>query len=44
MDKIEFYLTHEEERQRIAESGYKRIKSDHTYSLRLEEIIDIVTL
>lgn len=42
MDKIEFYTTHEEERHIIAESGYKKIKSDHTYRLRLEEIIDVV--
>ncbi|WP_026517149.1 CgeB family protein [Butyrivibrio sp. MC2021] len=42
MDKIEYYLTHEEERNRIAKSGYEKIKANHTYRLRLEEILDIV--
>ncbi|WP_022777576.1 CgeB family protein [Butyrivibrio sp. AE3009] len=42
MDKIEYYLTHEGERNRIAKSGYEKIKANHTYRLRLEEILDIV--
>ena len=40
MDKIEFYLEHEEERRRIAENGYSKVCSSHTLDQRLEEIID----
>ncbi len=42
MDKIEYYLQHEDERQAIARSGYEKIKSGHTYKHRLDEIFDIV--
>ncbi len=42
MDKIEYYLQHEDERQAIARSGYEKIKAGHTYKHRLDEIFDIV--
>ena len=42
MDKIEYYLLHEDERQAIAQRGYEKIKAGHTYRHRLEEIFDIV--
>ncbi len=42
MDKIEYYLQHDEKRRAIAERGLARVRADHTYEQRLEEIIDIV--
>ncbi len=42
MDKLEYYLVHDDERRQIAERGHEKIKRDHTYILRLEEIIDTV--
>ncbi|MFE0558218.1 DUF3880 domain-containing protein [Paenibacillus sp. NPDC058910] len=35
MDKIDYYLRHEEERQRIALNGLMRTRKDHTYHKRL---------
>lgn len=38
IDKIKYYLTHEDERSAIAEAGYKRTLREHTYEKRFEEI------
>ncbi len=43
MDKIDYYLDHDEERKAIAANGHDKVKAGHTYEQRLEEIIDIVT-
>ncbi len=40
--KIDYYLKHEDERESIRESGYIRVLKEHTYSLRLENIFNIV--
>lgn len=42
MDKIDYYLEHEDERLQIAENGYKKVKEYHNYKVRLEEILDVV--
>ena len=42
MDKIVYYLAHEEERRAIAKSGHDKVKENHTYLLRLKEIIHTV--
>ena len=42
MEKIDYYLSHDEERERIALNGYMKVKKDHTYRDRLLEILDIV--
>ena len=42
MEKAVYYLKHEDERLAIAESGLARVKAEHTYEQRLEEIIDVV--
>ena len=42
MEKIAYYLTHEEERRAIAKRGHDKVKENHTYLLRLKEIIHTV--
>ena len=39
--KIDYYLTHEEERRRIKEKGTKRALSDHTYHNRVERLLEL---
>lgn len=44
VDKVRYYLAHDEERQRIAGAGYRRVTSGkHTYKDRLVEIMRMVT-
>ena len=43
MDKIDYYLEHEDERKQIVQSGHEKITAFHTYEQRLAEIIDVVT-
>lgn len=40
LDKIDFYLTHEDARKQIAQNGYRKIRQFHTYPLRIKSIID----
>lgn len=42
LEKCAYYLEHEEERLRIAQNGYKKVKAHHTYMARLEAIFSIV--
>jgi len=44
VDKARFYLTHEEERERIRRAGYERTLREHTYEHRINEILRIVGL
>ena len=44
IEKIKYYLSHEDERQRIAEAGYRRTLRDHTYEKRFNEIFKIMGL
>lgn len=39
VDKCSYYLSHETERQRIAQNGYQRVKEAHTYQKRLQEML-----
>lgn len=39
LKKIDYYLSHEEERAAIAENGYKKVAAQHTYRHRVEEIL-----
>lgn len=38
LDKIHYYLTHEAERQAIAQAGYERVLRDHTWANRVERM------
>lgn len=42
LDKIEYYLAHEEERRQIALNALERTFRDHTYSKRLNEMLSII--
>ena len=42
LNKVEYYLQHEEERKEIAENGYWKVKQYHNYEVRLKEILRIV--
>ena len=44
MNKTEYYLTHEEERQSIARNGYEKVKKYHTYRNRLDTMLEIMNL
>jgi spore maturation protein CgeB len=38
LEKIRYYLTHDEERERIARAGYERTRREHTYTRRFKEL------
>lgn len=40
--KIDFYLTHPEERETIARQGYAHVRQNHRYINRAEQILDIL--
>lgn len=40
-EKINYYLTHEKERQEIAHNGYEYVKSHHTYPIRLSQMLQL---
>ena len=42
IDKIQFYLNHDEARERIARAGYQRVVRDHRIKLRLRQAADII--
>lgn len=39
--KIDYYLSHEEERMAIARNGHDRVASSHTYRHRVREMLDL---
>lgn len=40
-EKCEFYLTHENERHEIAMTGFEEVKQNHTFVIRLEQLIKL---
>ena len=44
IEKVRYYLAHEEERAGIAEAGYQRTLKDHTYQQRFREIFSQIGL
>lgn len=41
--KIDYYLTHPDEREAIRKAGYAFVKSSQTYTQRLQELLDKIT-
>ena len=44
LNKIDYYLSHEEERQEIAKNGYEKIKKYHTYQNRFDAMLEIMNI
>ena len=42
VEMIQYYLEHDEEREAIARAGQQRTLKDHTYSKRVQELVDII--
>lgn len=40
--KVDYYLSHPQERETIAENGYRKVKEYHTYGHRIKEILQLV--
>ncbi len=40
LQKIDYYLSHEDERLAISEHAYEKIKKDHTFDIRVEQILN----
>lgn len=40
--KVAYYLEHEEERNRIAESGCRKVREQHNMRLRVQHILDVL--
>jgi len=43
-DKLRWYLSHEEERIRIAKAGYERARKEHTFKQRVPKIFEKVAV
>jgi spore maturation protein CgeB len=43
-DKIKFFLSHPDERDRIAWAGFIRTRNDHTYDIRFRDLIDRIKI
>lgn len=41
LEKVKYYLAHPKERDQIAKAGQKRTLKDHTYKIRMQELVDI---
>ena len=41
-EKVEYYLSHEEERLRIAINGYKKVREKHSYEKRVTPVLEDV--
>ena len=42
LNKISYYLIHEEERTRISYNGHKRFLSEHTYHHRVKKLLNTI--
>ncbi len=43
IDKIKYYIKNDSAREKIAENGYKRVITDHTYEIRMKQLLDIIS-
>lgn len=44
MRKAEYYLSHEEERRAIALNGYRKVKAQHSYQKRIQQMLSCIQL
>lgn len=44
LQKIAYYLEHDKEREEIAKNGCEKVRREHTYQKRLEEMLEIAGL
>lgn len=42
LNKIAYYLEHEDERKQIAHNGQEKVSKEHTYDIHLKEMLDLV--
>lgn len=42
--KVSYYLEHEEIRREIAKNGYEKVKLNHSYKKRMEQMLEILHL
>ena len=42
LNKIAYYLEHEDERKQIAHNGQEKVCKEHTYDIHLKEMLDLV--
>lgn len=42
MEKIEFYLTHDQERVKIANEGYRMVHTKHSATVRALELVNMI--
>lgn len=42
LEKVNYYLTHEDERKKIATAGQKRTLKGHTYEIRMVELVNLL--
>lgn len=42
LEKVDYYLAHDDEREEIARSGCAKVRGEHTFKQRLEYILDIL--
>lgn len=43
VDKCAYYLTHDEERERIARNGYEKVKANHQYIHRINSMLQAIS-
>ena len=43
IQKVDYYLEHEEEREQIARAGHERAMNDYTYEKKIKKLLDWVT-
>ncbi len=41
-EKVDYYLSHDGKRMQIAASGCEKVRRDHTYELRVQEILRVI--